>query len=329
MKFLLLSLCLLAGGIHAAPAAGTWGYWTLDNTLGEAFGGTSLTDNGTTPFATGTTPAPPSPNTYWAGPFTDTNYLNGPVSGFPQAEGSIAYTLSSDGGFKCPWIVGIDQNNRINGLTFGGSLYVQYMDDGTVERSITYAISNNTLYYVIVNWSATAVQLWVGTTPENIALRGENTTNVRKLYTPTLFRIGRAIPTGQNWGGYIGQFRVSNVTRTTWPVDTSGTVDDALSPYQWNINTPKMFPQILQQLLWLLTLPKSLPALEQDSRPVATAVAVQAARSRELYIAKEALAGRMTRTVTPTPRPTARPGTPTPTATVTPTPNKTVAETER
>lgn len=279
-------------------------YWTLDNTNAAACGATALTVQGTVPYATGTSPSPPSPNTYWAGPFSTSNYYNGPYTDFPLTTGNVCVALSSAGGFECPWIIYKDASNRINGLTFGGNLYLQYTDSGGVERNLTYAISNNTLYYVIYNWSASSVSLWVGTTTANITKRAENTTNVRGTYTPVALLVGRQTG-GIPWTGYLGQFRISSGNRTTWPEDPTATPTwtRTVTPTPTFTATPTVTPTATPTATPTWT-PTGTPTSTLSGTPTNTPV----------------FTATITKTSTPTPTYTA---TPTATKTATPTPTYT------
>lgn len=226
---LLLALLLALSADLSASAPGTQNYWPLDNAFTDPFGGDSLTQNGTVPFVT--TPGPPSPNTYWAGPFSDANYLTFSASAFPQAQGCITSVLQQTGGFQYNWIVAKDASNRMNLLSFSNKLYVQYYDTAGSEISLTYTVAANTNLYVMVNWSSSSVSLWVGTAPENVAKVYEDTTHQLRTYVPTTFTIGRnSLATGQAWTGYTGQFRILTTNQTAWPSDSSPTPSFTISP---------------------------------------------------------------------------------------------------
>lgn len=124
----------------------------------------------------------------------------------------------------------------------------------------------------------------------------------------------------------IGTFAGTDALFTDISVD-DGTQTQDLSPRQWDINTPKMYPSY-PLFMRLFLAPSDAFALEADSRPVATAVAGRALRSRYEYTERLALEGRVTMARTPTPRP--RPShsetstlTPVPRAVLTATPTRT------
>lgn len=200
-------------------AVGTVDYWTLDNTHTATYG-TDLTVNGTVPYST---TGAPTGSTYWAGVFpTDADYFVAPHADYPTDTGSVAFALRTTGVFVSAWRCYSAGAVRYHGVTwFGGQLYFQYHDSGGTQRNLLYTIANNTTYYIVVNWSATSVQLWGGTDKNNLSLRAENTTNQRGTFTPGAWRIGRSNDAGA-WSGYIGQFRLLNQVVTTWPTDSSG-----------------------------------------------------------------------------------------------------------
>ena len=142
------------------------------------------------------------------------------------------------------------------------------------------------------------------------ALMGGNSSSISVFYTGS--------DTSSFVHGQLSGVRFSTVVRTSFPtVDPPG--DTQLSPYQWNINSPNMFPNRLRSMLpWFMGLfiPRRLQALETDSRPVATAVAVRTLRSREALYTP-------TKTVTP------RRGTATPSPSNTPNRSPTVTPTAR
>jgi hypothetical protein len=319
MRALLLALCLLAGTSRASAPAGIVNYWTMDSTADDYFGGTALTVNGTVPYdSTGA----PTGSATWAGPFADANYYSAPFGNYPTATGSVAFAIRTPGNFKQAWRVGNAGWGRYHGfLWFGGQFYFQYFDAGGVQRNLVYTVSNNTTYYVICNWNASAVQLWVGTTKANVEMRAQNTTDVRDAFTPAEWRIGRDQNAGTAWDGFIGQFWLSNHALTAFPSVPSGaTPSGEHSPYlrqmlklrlrpNWSLLNILFAPPAVQAL------PSNSPRVREFNKASFDKVEATAYRKRILLL-------------TPTPTATAEAKksvigtpTPTPTATATPTPS--------
>ena len=218
-KALALALLIWPRLGFAACAAGTLDYNTLDNTLNAVCGNT-LTQSGTVPFTT--SGSPPSPNTYWAGPFTGPNYAY-------VLDGSISPTLGTlEGVFRTGSDVTTGQ--AVSGIRGGGRWGETYISSGTLYFfnltpgiALTYGgVSANTTYYYGHTWSSSGVDLWLGTTPANCTLVAHSALvpNTGAAITGATYGYNADLGSGP-FLGYLAQMRLSNVRRTSIPTNDS------------------------------------------------------------------------------------------------------------
>lgn len=217
-RWLTVALLCLASLTHAFCESGTSFYMLLNNSLADNCGGASGSQVGTTVYYSGGTP--PSPNTYQAGPFDDSNYpYNYPAGGVSEVTGSVelVYTAGSDVSSAGTLFSSNDSHLRwVEIYVYGGGLH---MWSSSVPWIVDLpAVTSGHSYRLAVGWDSGGTYAYMGTTQStNIALVGT----------------GPALPTGgtglgwdigRNHGtampltsGYISQFRYNTVTRATYP----------------------------------------------------------------------------------------------------------------
>lgn len=329
----LLALLLLAGHLGAVCGPTDVNAWDFNgNLLSRCSGGEALAETGSTSFG-----AVACGGSQGATTFEDLNHPKAGAATLAAMQGmavgtAAGYVYTPSSLANGPSILEFYQSGVLN-------IWIQILNNGAIRVGKNAAPITNgdtaggvaatsTCYYMAFVWG-TGTQFKLSWSP---ATAIDNTFDIN-----TQAGTGGALPaamTAINFGmldlsaaknlgnGFLYGWRFRNVAESSFPLtDPSGD----LSPYQWNSNSPNMFPNQLPLLLKLFLMPRNLPALEADSRPVATAVTMQAVRSRLEYTEKLLSEGRITRTRTPTagPSPTPALGSKTPTPTSTHTPDST------
>lgn len=250
MKGLALALCLLAArALSASCVSGTDIFCPLDNSTTSTCGN-NMTWSGTPSY---TTSNAPSPNTYWAA-LSAANYVYASSTAMSATQGMVQYVFRTGSDVTTTQFV---SSARATGtgayrwldiyITAGGLNF--YNATPSLAGGLG-AVSTNTTYYIQVNWSASGVRIYKGT---STTLSQVYTSGSSVLSTsPTLygFYIGHSPDLALDTTGMnVGQYRQSTTAGSgTWIVEGAdtptptpnwtATPTPTISPTQVPCNTP-------------------------------------------------------------------------------------------
>jgi hypothetical protein len=218
---MVLGLVLAPSAATAACASGTLCYFPLDGDASNPCSSDVMSPyNGGPLFVS--SPSPPSPNSQWPGTFVDNDgayYDTAEVSGFNSLNGSknfvvdfadvtSGYTLDDEY---------VDGSQWLLLYTSGGSLVV-YSPPINLDAVIA-PVSAGVSYWILENWSAAGISVWIGTSPTSLVEAYSESTPLPQEASFSRCAIGVDWASGYFFNGYIAQYRISSVTRTSWPSD--------------------------------------------------------------------------------------------------------------
>lgn len=194
----------------------------LDNSFLSSEGGDPLNQIGTVPFVT--TPAPPAiiGQTYWAGQFTDSNYLDAPAT--------LETNLSGNSGLYIQFYVRLTSYSNLPVPIFwtstGTSSWIQILNDGSVKVQVGGSIvatsagvfSLNTNYMIAIFLSASATKLWVNVENDFSQTPKASAGSIANITTIANIIIGKYLSVGGFYvQGYIADIIFADAQPTSIP----------------------------------------------------------------------------------------------------------------
>lgn len=187
--------------------------------------GNNLTQTGTVPYISyPCRPIPPQGN-FAAGPFSASNYLNGPAGLYNSFDGISAFTVEmyffAEDLSNGPTLFEVSGAHVIQGAINGSSQMI-FNIAGTTMTAATPTIQTGQWYYVAFVYTSGASggkQIWLGSSPETAVSIGTPSTQAQVIGNETGATIGnRASDTTRGFVGYIDRVVYSTtVARTSFP----------------------------------------------------------------------------------------------------------------